>query len=184
MEQTILNIENLNLSIENNILLNDFNLSITKGQRIGITGPSGCGKSTLIKSIIYNGFPKGSNVKTFEKLDSLKSSYIPQNSGLLPWFSLQRNIDIFSNSANITNETIKSFNLKNSLSNFPHQLSGGEYQRATLLTAIVNNPNLFIADEPLTELDLRNKWHLLKYWSEYIKQNNSSLFVTIYVKNI
>lgn len=177
MEQTILNIENLNLSIENNILLNDFNLSITKGQRIGITGPSGCGKSTLIKSIINNGFPKGSNVKTFEKLDSLKSSYIPQNSGLLPWFSLQKNIDIFSNSTNITNEIIKSFNLKNSLSNFPHQLSGGEYQRATLLTAIVNNPNLFIADEPLTELDISNKWKLLSFWSKVIKMNNSSLLL-------
>lgn len=177
MESNLIEIRKLNLQLEKVLLMNEFNFILNKNERIGITGPSGCGKSTFIKSLIKNKFPSGSKIDTYIKVNPLKSSYIPQNSGLLPWFSLKENIFIFSKDEKKIDIITETFNLKNSLHNFPSQLSGGEYQRATLLTAIINNPTLFIADEPLTELDLSNKWHLLHYWSNFMKQKHSSLIL-------
>ncbi len=177
MTNTIFKIKNLNLVIDNHNLLNQFSFDFLKGERVGLTGPSGCGKSTFIKSIINNSFPKKSTYDFFSNNSIIISSYIPQNNGLLPWFSLKKNLSIFSKDTSFTENVVEHFSLKNSLYNFPHQLSGGEYQRATLANALINKPDLYIADEPLTELDITNKWKLLSFWSKHILNTNASLLL-------
>lgn len=177
MNNKILEIQELKLVNGNDHLLSDFSLTLSHNERVGITGPSGCGKTTLLKSIVGSEFPKGSSAKFFLKDSTILSSYIPQNNGLMPWFSLQKNISIFSRDTEFTDKIITIFNLKNCLSNFPHQLSGGEYQRAILAAALNSNPNFYIADEPLTELDIKNKWVLLSFWSKHISDTKASLLV-------
>ncbi len=176
----MIQIENLFLKINGLSLLNDFNISLNLGKRIGITGPSGCGKSTFIKSIILNNFPKGSNYKIFKSDISdvnFKIGYIPQNSGLLPWFSLKKNLELFSSDDDLLQEIITNTELSYNLNSFPHNLSGGEQQRALLACSIALKPKLFIADEPLTEIDFSRKKDILNYWSKKIKEFNSSLLI-------
>ena len=173
----ILKISSLNLNIETNKLLNNFSLEINKGERVAITGPSGCGKSTLLKSIIANKFPQGSLFKTFEKSISNKVAFVPQNNGLLPWFSLNKIFSIFSRDKFLENDIVEKFGMQNLLNSFPNQLSGGEYQRSLLATALVSKPNFLLADEPITELDLSNKWRLLEYLSKYLSQNQAALLL-------
>jgi sulfonate transport system ATP-binding protein len=175
MQNQIVYIKGLNLKIGKQKLTSDLSLTIKKGQRIGITGPSGCGKTTLLKSILRNDISKGSEFEVFEINSELNISYMPQSTGLLPWFSLKKNLDTYKKSDELYEEVLEQFNLNANVNSFPKHLSGGEYQRAILASAIINKPELFIADEPLTELDLSNKWKFLKYWSEKIKEFESSL---------
>jgi NitT/TauT family transport system ATP-binding protein len=175
MSDIVINIENLNLKIDNNVLFSDFSIQILKGERVGITGPSGCGKSTLLKSIIRQSFPNTSSISKFWKDEKLLYSYIPQKNGLLPWYSLEHNLNIFKKDILLYDETISKFKINQCLQNFPHQLSGGEYQRSVLAQSIINQPNVFLADEPLTELDITNKRKLLPYWSDKIKLSNATL---------
>jgi ABC-type nitrate/sulfonate/bicarbonate transport system ATPase subunit len=177
MSRTLIEIEDLNLCIDRVPLTTDLSLTLAEGDRLGITGPSGCGKSTLLKAIVSRNVPRGS---TFGKFDVAKGllSYVPQSNGLLPWFSLKRNLAIYSHELLTDSEaTIQVFQLTNNLSSFPHQLSGGEYQRAVLAAAIINRPPIFLADEPLTELDISTKWNLLHYWSDKILTFDSSLLL-------
>jgi ABC-type nitrate/sulfonate/bicarbonate transport system ATPase subunit len=74
-------------------------------------------------------------------------------------------------------ETIDKFKLNKCINNFPHQLSGGEYQRGILASAIIYQPNVFFADVPLTELDIVNKWGLMSFWSEKIKESEAALIL-------
>jgi len=177
MQKQIIQIKGLDLKIGEQQLTSDLSLSIQKGQRIGITGPSGCGKTTLLKSILLNNFDKTSEFEIADINTDLNISYMPQSTGLLPWYSLQKNFDIYKHSSDLYEEVIYKFNLNNNLNSFPNQLSGGEYQRSILASAIINKPELFIADEPLTELDLSNKWSFLQYWSKKIKEFESSLIL-------
>lgn len=177
MAEKIFEVDNLNMVIKENNLLNAFSLKINKSERVGITGPSGCGKSTLIKSIISKKFPQGSTFKNVFYDYLINSSYIPQSHGLLPWYSLKKNLSIFSNDNAFTNKVVSMFNLQDILNNFPHQLSGGEYQRSMLANSLISNPDIYYADEPLTELDILNKWKLFLFWSEHIYNSQASLLL-------
>jgi len=172
-----LNIENLNLLISNQLLLTNFNLSLNIGERIGLTGPSGCGKSTLLKSIISGKFPTSSSFNAFSKSEIKKIGYVPQTNGLLPWFSIKKQLSIFSQKPNHINEVATNLKINLCMNNFPDEISGGEAQRSLLCCSILSNPDLYIADEPLTEVDLELKWRILKYWSKIIFESKSSLLI-------
>jgi ABC-type nitrate/sulfonate/bicarbonate transport system ATPase subunit len=177
MSRPLIDIEALNLCIDGIPLTSGISLALAEGERVGITGPSGCGKSTLLKAIVSGELPTGS---TFGKFDvaNVLLSYVPQSNGLLPWFSLKKNLALYSNELpGDTEETIEVFELTRNLGSFPHQLSGGEYQRAVLAAAIINRPCIFFADEPLTELDISKKWDLLHYWSKKILSFDCSLLL-------
>jgi ABC-type nitrate/sulfonate/bicarbonate transport system ATPase subunit len=177
MTRTLIEIEDLNLYIDRIPLTTNLSLILAEGARLGITGPSGCGKSTLLKAIVSRKVRGASTFRKFEVANALVS-YVPQSNGLLPWFSLKRNLAIYSKEPLTDSEaTIQAFELAKNLSSFPHQLSGGEYQRAVLAAAIINRPSIFLADEPLTELDISKKWKLLHYWSNQILASNSSLLL-------
>jgi NitT/TauT family transport system ATP-binding protein len=177
MSKPLLFISNLDLVINKNTLFCQISISLNCNERIGITGPSGCGKSTLLKSIINRKFPYGSKQDGFQYDASATCAYIPQSNGLLPWFSLKKNLSVFSKNSELTEQVIKRCRLENVLSSFPSQLSGGEYQRATLACGLISSPSLYIADEPLTELDLTNKWKMLSFWSDQIKETKASLLL-------
>jgi len=173
----LIHIESLNLKINELELCNNLSFILKENIRIGITGPSGCGKTTFIKSIVKDDVPNSSTYKIFETNTHLPYSYVPQSSGLLPWFSLKKNVEIYGKVKSLTEDVIALFGLNNRLDVFPNQLSGGEYQRAILALAIINRPKIFVADEPLTQLDFSNKWKLLEYWSSKIKEFGASLIL-------
>lgn len=178
----LINIKSVDLRIGDRVLINNLDLSLKKGTRIGIIGPSGCGKTSLLRSIVNKSLNKESSSKRFE-IVSKCIGYVPQEVGILPWYSLGMNFNIFS--SHIENGGKKTwfdyifsnFDLIGLEDNFPKQLSGGELQRAILACALGSRPELYCVDEPLTEVGLGQKWKILEFWSNLIFDSNSSLII-------
>lgn len=151
MKNKVLVINNVTFGYtKEKLIYKKFNLEIQKGQFISIVGASGSGKSTLFELIT-------NNLKPFEgKIKSLKISSIYQDpySSFHPSFSIINQIkDVVKNlqDLDILIERLKlSSNL---LEKKPHELSGGQLQRCSILRAILMKPDLILADEPTSALD-------------------------------
>jgi cell division transport system ATP-binding protein len=152
--------------------LSDVNLSVTKGELIYLAGPSGAGKSTILKLIAAMERPSGGSVQVNgQDIGKLKRSglpYLRRNLGLI--LQQQRLLDDRSVLANvmlplqITGSTnseaekraraaLDKVGLLDKAAAMPVALSGGEQQRVSIARAIVNRPQIILADEPTANLD-------------------------------
>lgn len=163
------------------ISLEDVNLSIGAGEFVSLVGHSGAGKTTLIKLILGEEKPTEGTV-FFESLNvhKLKSNEITklrkrigvifQDFKLLPHKTAYENIAFAMESAGKTDEEIESdvphvlalVDLAHRAHYFPHQLSGGEGQRLAIARAIINQPEMIIADEPTGNLDPVNTYEVVQ----------------------
>ena len=161
--------------------LDMINLTVNQGEFVSIVGHSGAGKTTLIKLILAEEKPTDGNV-FFESLDihKLSSSEITklrrkigtvfQDFRLLPNKTAYENIAFAMEAAGKTDEEIQSdvphvlelVDLTGKLLHFPHQLSGGEKQRLAIARAIINQPEIIIADEPTGNLDPINTYEVVQ----------------------
>lgn len=161
--------------------LEDVTFTIAGGEFVSIVGHSGAGKTTLVKLILADEKPTGGTV-FFESLDvhKLKNSEITklrrrigtvfQDFRLLPNKNAYENIAFAMEVAGKTDEEIASdvphvlelVDLGNKLHHFPHQLSGGEKQRLAIARAIINQPEIIIADEPTGNLDPVNTYEVVQ----------------------
>ena len=157
----ILTIKNLTKkyhTVDNEILaLKDINLSIKKGEIIGIVGSSGCGKSTLLN--ILAGLDSASSGEI--QKNSLKDAYMLQSDALLPWLTVLDNaclglkIQNIKTSENVeyVKKLLKSFGLETFMKEYPNNLSGGMRQRVALIRTLAVKPDIIYLDEPLSALD-------------------------------
>lgn len=155
-----------------NLVLNNVNLTIDRGQFVFLVGPSGAGKSTLIKMLFKEIDPtSGSIIVNNANLTELKRKEIPyyrrkigmvfQDFRLIPTLSIYENVAFAMRVTEASPKDIRKrvpialslVGLSNKYKALPHELSGGEQQRISLARAIVNNPALLIADEPTGNLD-------------------------------
>jgi cell division transport system ATP-binding protein len=161
--------------------LYDVNVTISSGEFVSIVGHSGAGKTTFIKMILADEHPTEGTV-FFESLDvhKLKNSDLTklrrrigavfQDFRLLPNKTAYENIAFAMEAAGKTDEEIASdvphvlelVDLSNKMMNFPHQMSGGEKQRLAIARAIINQPELIIADEPTGNLDPVNAFEVIQ----------------------
>ena len=161
--------------------LNDVTLTVVAGEFVSIVGHSGAGKTTLAKMILADEHPSSGTV-FFESVDvhKLKSNDLTklrrrigivfQDFKLLPNKTAYENIAFAMEVAGKTDEEIKSdvphvlelVDLANRVFHFPHQMSGGEQQRLAISRAIINQPDLIIADEPTGNLDPVNAHEVIQ----------------------
>lgn len=143
--------------------LNGINLDIKPGEFISLIGPSGCGKSTLLRLIAGLDFPTSGTIsldgKVITKPDCERGFMFQQHT-LLPWLNIYDNIafglrarKIFKQKKSEVDDYIELVGLKGSEKSYPHQLSGGMCQRASLARALVGHPKVLLLDEPLGALD-------------------------------
>ncbi len=157
---------------DNSVALDNVTLGIAEGEFISIVGHSGAGKTTLLKMLLGEDSPTKGSV-LFESVDihKLKPKHIPefrrrigvvfQDYRLLPNKTAFENIAFAMEAAGKTDEVIHSdvpevlelVGLAKKMWNFPDELSGGEKQRAAIARAIINQPDVIIADEPTGNLD-------------------------------
>jgi sulfonate transport system ATP-binding protein len=169
--------------------LRSVSLDIVPGSFISLIGPSGCGKTTLLRLIA--GLEKqnyGDLLLDGEKISAPGSErgFVFQNHTLFPWLNIYDNIafglrvrKIYKHKKNDVKRMIKSIGLDGFEKSFPHQLSGGMCQRASLARALVGHPKLLLLDEPLGALDAFTRMNMqdeiLKVWNE---QNMTMIMVT------
>lgn len=160
-------IDNLNKSFQIDRttieILKDINLTIEPGEFISIIGPSGCGKSTLLRLVV--GLEKefsGSILLGDETIKGpgLNRGMVFQESRLYPWLTVEENVTFGvgeghskAETRQLVKEHLELVGLANFSQAYPHQLSGGMQQRASIARALINRPQVLLLDEPFGALD-------------------------------
>jgi cell division transport system ATP-binding protein len=157
------------------VALENVNLEIEKGEFVTIVGPSGAGKTTLNKLMLAEEEPtegsvlfENADINTFSGKETTRLrrriGTVFQEFRLLPNKTAYENIAFAMEAAGKSDEEIVSdvphvlqlVDLQDRMFHFPSQLSGGEKQRLAIARAIINQPEVLIADEPTGNLDSRN----------------------------
>ena len=190
MEQNLfLDFKNVEIKQQNKIILNEVNLKINQGEFVYFVGKTGSGKSSLLKAIYGDvGISSGDILfkeQTLKKLKRKKILELRRKVGIIfQDFQLLMDRSVADNlrfvmkatgwkGKKIINEGIEKLLLKvdmvDKADSFPHLISGGEQQRVAVARALVNNPELILADEPTGNLDPETSekiMHLLKSVSD------------------
>ena len=152
--------------------LRDLSLTIDKGEFMFLTGPSGAGKSTLLRLLLRQDVPnEGSLHVDGRDLAELSASqvqayrrtvgFVFQDFRLIPRFTVFQNVSFVMRVLGVqlavqqrkTFQVLKWVGLQHRMNAFPEELSGGEQQRIAIARALVNDPQLILADEPTGNLD-------------------------------
>ena len=138
--------------------LQDVSLEVRTGEFISIVGASGCGKSTILRLAPERGM-------------------VFQKPTLFPWLTVEQNVSFSLRMMHNTegmdekvDRLVKMAGLEEFRTSYPHQLSGGMAQRVALIRTMINNPPVFLLDEPLGALDAFTRMNmqdeLLEMWGE------------------
>jgi len=173
--------KNVSKSYNGSLILDNVTFTVETGEFVSIVGRSGVGKTTLLKMLIREELPtKGKiyfNDKEINKLKPQEVSLLRRKIGvvfqdfkLLPNKTAFENVAFAMEVAGDSEEAIKKdvpevlklVNLQNKADNFPYQLSAGEKQRTVIARALIQRPELILADEPTGNLDPINSWDIIK----------------------
>jgi cell division transport system ATP-binding protein len=173
MTSPVIQISNADIFQKEKCVLKNVNFSIYPGEFVYLIGKTGSGKSSLLKTLYADLFlEKGKGLVAGYHLDKIKYPEIPflrrklgivfQDFQLLPDRDIGQNLHFFmeamgwSDKTKINNrisEVLAMVNLPTVIHKMPHQLSGGEQQRIAIGRALLNNPEVILADEPTGNLD-------------------------------
>ncbi len=165
--------------------LNHVNLHIDAGSFVSFIGPSGCGKTTLLRLMAGLSKPtSGELLLDGEKIKGPNHSrgLVFQNPTLFPWLNIYDNVafglrarKIFKDRKNEVDEYLKLVGLDGFAKAYPHQLSGGMAQRASLARAIIGHPKVLLLDEPLGALDAFTRMNMQDELLRIRKEKNMTM---------
>ena len=179
-------------------VLKNINYTFKSGKIYSLTGPSGSGKSTLLNLISLidkpsSGFIKLDNLKINDNdndqrdmIRSRKIGIIYQDKNLLADFSALENVYLARLSLSNNKKKaiidaknlLKKVGLDKRLDHFPSELSGGESQRVAISRALINSPDIILADEPTGNLDVKNAKDIFKLLISLRNKNRIIIFAT------
>ena len=197
----LIKISNLNKSFENLKKINvlkKVSYKFKKGKIYSIIGPSGSGKSTLLNLLSLIDRPSSGSVmiddnnidfndsQSNDLLRAKKIGIIYQQDNLLSDFTALENIYMASLAAGNNKELslskakslLRKVGLTSRINHFPSQLSGGEKQRISIARALINNPQIILADEPTGSLDLDTAKGIFDLLKNKINSNRLIIFAT------
>ena len=170
MTKNFLEIDNVTFVASEKNKVNNVSLSIeNQGDIVCLLGPSGIGKTTILRTIAGLEKINSGNIRLKNKLLSSKDTHVEpedrnismafQDNSLFPHYNILENIRFGAErnkkkkkGLNI-NEIIKFLHIDHVIDKFPHQISSGEAQRASLARSLLSNPDLLLLDEPLSNVD-------------------------------
>jgi ABC-type nitrate/sulfonate/bicarbonate transport system ATPase subunit len=161
-------------------VLDKINLSVAAGEFVALLGPSGCGKSTLLRLVSGLDQPTAGSITAEREIINEPDPsrvLVFQDPTLFPWTTVWKNAatglaarGVLERQRGRVDDALKLVGLSGFEHAYPHQLSGGMAQRASLARALVNDPALLLLDEPLGKLDsltrLTLQTELLSLWRD------------------
>ncbi|EOH1933360.1 ABC transporter ATP-binding protein [Campylobacter jejuni] len=191
----LIQIKNLSKEFGKVKALNNINLNIYKGEWLAIMGPSGSGKSTLLNILSLMDNPSsGKYILNNEDLEQIneeqkitlrreKIGLIFQQFHLIPYLSALENVMLSQYYHSSVDEedakaVLEKVGLSHRLSHLPSQLSGGEQQRVCIARALINNPEILLADEPTGNLDEANEKIVLETLQKLKNEGKTIVLIT------
>ena len=171
-------------------VLDNVNFQIEPSSFVCLLGPSGCGKSTLLNAVAGFIRPNQGYILVDQNpvtKPGADRGFVFQQYSLLPWKTTLQNVELGLKIKGISkkerrelvNEYLNRVGLYQHRHSYPHQLSGGMQQRASIIRALVNSPSVLLMDEPFGALDAQTRHMmqelLMEIWSEL---RTTILFVT------
>ncbi|MBI4813826.1 MAG: ABC transporter ATP-binding protein [Methanobacterium sp.] len=172
------------------VILQDINFNVDKGEFLCIVGPSGCGKTTLLRMIAGLDFPTNGRILEEDREisgPSVERGYVFQQYSLFPWLNVLENVTFGLELKGIEEEErlqkareyLKMVGLSQAENSYPKELSGGMKQRVAIARSLVNDPHVLLMDEPFSALDVQTRHklqeELVRIWKE---EHKTVIFVT------
>ncbi len=200
----ILSIKNLTKEFNGNRVLEEINIEIRKGEVIALIGSSGSGKSTLMNLITRTlDKDKGEILIEGEKISQFNNKDFAKKVGILrQQFDLVKNIKVVHNvlagrfnewgftksfislfkpqDLDYAKSALKKIGLEEKLYEITSSLSGGEQQRVAIARLLVQNPLLFLADEPISSLDPVNSRNVLSLITGLVRKEEKTLLASMH----
>ena len=196
-----LQLNNISKTFETNKklkVIKNLSYNFKKGKIYSLMGPSGSGKSTLLNIISLIDNPSGGLIKfdkhqinydekeKNDKFRAKKIGIVYQQNNLLPDFTSLENIYLASLSVNNNKDLaiskakllLKKIGLSGRADHYPSQLSGGEAQRIAIARAIINDPEIILADEPTGSLDMKTAKVIFNLLKEQKRSDRLIIFAT------
>ncbi|EHV4776497.1 ABC transporter ATP-binding protein [Campylobacter coli] len=191
----LIQIKNLSKKFGKVKALDNINLNIYKGEWLAIMGSSGSGKSTLLNILSLMDDPSsGKYILDNEDLEQIneeqkitlrreKIGLIFQQFHLIPYLSALENVMLSQYYHSSVDEedakaVLEKVGLSHRLSHLPSQLSGGEQQRVCIARALINNPEILLADEPTGNLDEANEKIVLETLQKLKNEGKTIVLIT------
>ena len=194
----LLNINKSFLSLRKINVLKKISYKFKSGKVYSIMGPSGSGKSTLLNLLSLIDRPssgsifidnKKINPNNSQKNDLLRANKIGiiyQQDNLLSDFTAIENLTLASlaggnnqkDALNKSKNLLREVGLAKRLNHYPSQLSGGEKQRVSIARAMINNPQIILADEPTGSLDIQTAKGIFSLLKKQLNSNRLIIFAT------
>ena len=195
---TIIHLDKVSVFQKHNLVLTNVSLDIDKGEFVYLLGKTGSGKSSLLKTLYAElDLVEGSATVTGFDLATIKRKEIPflrrklgiifQDFQLLTDRSVNDNLLFVLKATGWTNkedkqkriqEVLEKVHLSNKGVKMPHELSGGEQQRISIARALLNDPELILADEPTGNLDTETSEEIMNVLLEISKSGRAVLIAT------
>src|SRR5690606_8761316 len=183
--------------------LDDVSLKVEDGQFVSIMGPSGCGKSTLLHILGLIDTPSGGTYRFLgedvsrypeskrSKIRKRNIGFVFQSFNLIDELTVYENVELPLVYAKVpaaerkvkVDAVLERMDIAHRRDHFPAQLSGGQQQRVAVARAVVNKPNLILADEPTGNLDSVNGNEVMRILSSLHDDGTSILMVTHSAEN-
>ncbi|MCP4523740.1 MAG: metal ABC transporter ATP-binding protein [Candidatus Gracilibacteria bacterium] len=185
MNKKILDVKNVDLSYDNKktYVLKDISFSVFSGEVLSIIGLNGSGKSSLLKIIAkVQKQSSGSIVRKYKNL-----SYVPQKMNIEDSFPIlvKEFIQIYNDSVSISEikDLLKKFNSGNILDKKLETLSGGQLQKMLIISALLDNPDIILLDEPTAGVDIIGEEKFYEIIKE-VKKNFPKISIILVSHNI
>ena len=179
------------------------NIEVKDGEFVSIMGPSGCGKTTLLnilgmidQSTSGQYYFMGQEVTRLSERDKAvlrkeRLGFVFQSFNLIDELNVYENVELplvytgmkSSERKKRAEEMLEKMNMMHRRNHFPQQLSGGQQQRVAVARALINQPNLILADEPTGNLDSKNGEEVMRILTQLNEEGTTIIMVTHSSKN-